>query len=515
MNRLFLIVGFVVALLFPLACSRSSDPAGPIGNGDPNLTPVPTVPPFQVPPFAGQIVDAARSFLGLTCDGTEHIWAVDEFGPAVLRFTSDLASAGGFGQPSPPPPALWFYDVAAFLGSHLYVTDPAFDQVTRFSTDGTLTAQWGGTGSGPGLFGEAQGIAVDASGNVYVGDPDNYVIQKFTSDGGYISTYNGPSPPGLAANALAFDPSGRILVSDILNIYVLSPGFGLVLSIGETGKTVTHHFDGINDIASDRYGRIYVTDGPADRVAVFAPTGEFLAEWGTHGSGPGQFTQPWGIAVDPQGCVFVSDSLNRIQKFAPPASPTPTSTGTGSPTPTPTSPVLWVDARVRAEWVDMAEGFSASVSLHVGGLLCETANVTISSSMGSVPLICGAGVYSCSTNAIYTPNQSMTLATYTSGGDAYAVFVPLTEILINSAGSTVSWSPLRGTSSVQVSMGGNPVYEISDLTSSPCEVPGTVYATPGAYAIVAVNEQFPPIVNAQPGSSLCVFSKRRKNVVVP
>ena len=46
--------------------------------------------------------------------------------------------------------------------------------------------------------------------------------------------------------------------------------------------------------------------------------GSPLTAWGTHGDGPGQFDMPWGIAVDSDGSVYVSDWRNdRVQKFDP------------------------------------------------------------------------------------------------------------------------------------------------------------------------------------------------------
>jgi len=64
-----------------------------------------------------------------------------------------------------------------------------------------------------------------------------------------------------------------------------------------------------------------VVDSDNNRIQKFDPTGKFLAIWGTKSPEnapppPGTFSQPWGIAVDKAGNVFVADTWNhRIQKF--------------------------------------------------------------------------------------------------------------------------------------------------------------------------------------------------------
>ena len=48
----------------------------------------------------------------------------------------------------------------------------------------------------------------------------------------------------------------------------------------------------------------------------FAPDGTVLGEWGERGDEPGEFRTPWGIALDGQGAVYISDPFGkRIQKF--------------------------------------------------------------------------------------------------------------------------------------------------------------------------------------------------------
>jgi hypothetical protein len=55
-----------------------------------------------------------------------------------------------------------------------------------------------------------------------------------------------------------------------------------------------------------------------NRFEKFSSSGTFITKWGSRGSGDGQFNDPWGIAVDASGNVFVADTGNdRVQVFAP------------------------------------------------------------------------------------------------------------------------------------------------------------------------------------------------------
>lgn len=63
-------------------------------------------------------------------------------------------------------------------------------------------------------------------------------------------------------------------------------------------------------------GSLYVVDSRNNRIQKFDSSGRYLLSWGTFGEGQGQFNEPWGIAVDAQGNVYVADWWNhRVQKF--------------------------------------------------------------------------------------------------------------------------------------------------------------------------------------------------------
>jgi tripartite motif-containing protein 71 len=68
-------------------------------------------------------------------------------------------------------------------------------------------------------------------------------------------------------------------------------------------------------VASD--GSVYVADFGNNRIQKFTSEGVFASEWGTNGSGDGEFYCPRGVAVASDGSVYVSDTgNNRIQKFS-------------------------------------------------------------------------------------------------------------------------------------------------------------------------------------------------------
>jgi uncharacterized protein (TIGR03663 family) len=69
-------------------------------------------------------------------------------------------------------------------------------------------------------------------------------------------------------------------------------------------------------LAVDSGGNLFVVDSKNNRIQKLAPDGRSLAVWGKEGTGPGDFKDPCGIAVAPDGSVYVADTWNhRVQKF--------------------------------------------------------------------------------------------------------------------------------------------------------------------------------------------------------
>jgi DNA-binding beta-propeller fold protein YncE len=104
---------------------------------------------------------------------------------------------------------------------------------------------------------------------------------------------------------------------------------GVYLAQWGTPGSGDGQFSGMSGIGHDGSGNIYVSENGNSRVQVFTNGGAFLTKWGTPGSGNGQFSYPAGNLVDGSGNVYVVENFNaRVQKFGQPATPT-TSTSWG------------------------------------------------------------------------------------------------------------------------------------------------------------------------------------------
>ena len=85
---------------------------------------------------------------------------------------------------------------------------------------------------------------------------------------------------------------------------------------GRIGST-DGNLNGPRGVGADGNGNVYVADTGNYRIQKFSGTGQFLAKWGSNGSGDGQFAgAPKAIAVSPAGDVYVEDGANqRIERF--------------------------------------------------------------------------------------------------------------------------------------------------------------------------------------------------------
>ncbi|MBV9281622.1 MAG: SMP-30/gluconolactonase/LRE family protein [Chloroflexi bacterium] len=173
------------------------------------------------------------------------------------------------------------------------------------------------------------GVALDGQGNLYVTINDR--IAKLSPQGKLLAQWgNRGDYPGefVSPYGVALDSQGNVYVADHGNcrIQKLSPSGAALAAIGTKPNRRCSADPGIvgvpDGVALDPQGNIYVADTGNNRVQKFSPDGAPLAQWGRQGSGRGQFSQPEGIALDPQGNIYVSDSgNNRLQELSPTGQP--------------------------------------------------------------------------------------------------------------------------------------------------------------------------------------------------
>jgi len=175
----------------------------------------------------------------------------------------------------PPLPLERISAVTADKQGNLYVLHrPANgNPIVVLDAQGNLLRSWG-----KGMFKIPHGIRIDPSGNVWTVDANTSMVYKFT-------------------------PEGEKL---------------LEISVGDVPDP-SRDFCGATDIAFAQNGQVFVSDGYCNaRVIEYDAGGSKVREWGTRGSGPGEFHVVHAIAVGPQGHVYVADRENgRLQWFDP------------------------------------------------------------------------------------------------------------------------------------------------------------------------------------------------------
>jgi len=233
---------------------------------------------------------------------------------------------------------LWVLGLVRFANAQPIITTFAGSDY-RFDGDGKRAIQ--------APLGRIAAVAVDNQGRVYVADPDNHMVMRFTPNGTLnviagngIAGYSGDGGPATSASlsgpaALAFDSAGNLYIADYNNSVIrkVTPdGTISTFSGGGTGyvdgpaATARYYFYYYPALAFDSSGALYIADHNNDRIRKLSNDGQVTTIAGT---GQGGFSGdggpaisaaihgPSGIAVDRNGNVYFSDSGNvRVRKIS-------------------------------------------------------------------------------------------------------------------------------------------------------------------------------------------------------
>ncbi|HEX5443971.1 MAG TPA: hypothetical protein VFW87_09095, partial [Pirellulales bacterium] len=183
---------------------------------------------------------------------------------------------------------------------------------------GRLEKVWGRRGISDGRFQKPRAMAIDEHDQLYIVDMTAR-IQVFDRDGNFQRVWQTPVHVNGRPTGLSFDRRGRLLVADTHYNRVLaySPRGELLETFGGVQGHGPGEFGLVTDAVEDSQGNLYVAEyGEYDRIQKFSPQGEFLLQWGGHGSEPGEFMRPQNVAIDEQDRLWVADACNhRIQVF--------------------------------------------------------------------------------------------------------------------------------------------------------------------------------------------------------
>jgi uncharacterized protein (TIGR03437 family) len=253
---------------------------------------------------------ALASPTGIAVDAAGNLYIADTLNHRVRRITAGgiittVAGNGlrGFAGDGGPATAAFLdepYGVAVDTAGNLFIADSSNNRIRKVTTNGAISTLAGnGRYAYAGDGGPAtnaslafpNGVAVDAAGNVYIGDTRNARVRKVSPNGiistlagnGSVFPFVGDGGPATSATvsapySVALDGSGNVFVADLQRIRKVSLG-GTITTVAGNGN-IGYSGDG----------------GPATSASLGSQ----------------------GVVVDAAGNVFIADQSNRVRKVVAP-----------------------------------------------------------------------------------------------------------------------------------------------------------------------------------------------------
>ncbi len=273
------------------------------------------------------------------------IFKLDTGGTLVRVAGTGVGGFSGDGGPALSAQLNFPAGVALDGSGNLYVVDSANNRVRRVAADGSIVTVAGGgaccaTGDGgpatSAYLSSPQGVAVDVSGNLYIGEYGR--IRKVS--GGAIVTVAGTGSAGFSGDggsatsakigsslALATDGSGNLYIGDAFAGRVRKVSGGTINTVagagslrGDGGPATNAYIGFPHALAVDGAGNLFIgeVDGLIRKVANGIIT--TIAGGGSSSDdGPAtsvRLSDVVGVAVDGSGAVYAAETENRIRRIA-------------------------------------------------------------------------------------------------------------------------------------------------------------------------------------------------------
>ena len=270
-------------------------------------------------------------------------YVIDTFAGGNTAVTEGVAAtAAGLARP---------WDIAADAAGNVYIAETDRPRIRKVDGSGVITTvvgtgEWGSTGDG-GPATEAalhrpRSLATDRAGNLFVADERDHRIRKidragvittvagtgdccYSGDGGAATDARIRYPQGVAT-----DSRGNLYIADGSTTVRKVASSGIITTIagsygepgfsGDGGPAIEALLDRPIAVAADDANNVYIADLDNNRIRVIDPTGTITTFAGSGGRGFGGdggpavnalLDEPYGVAVDRIGNVFVADEGNR------------------------------------------------------------------------------------------------------------------------------------------------------------------------------------------------------------
>ncbi|MBI2680961.1 MAG: hypothetical protein HYX25_08150 [Candidatus Solibacter usitatus] len=264
----------------------------------------------------------------------------------IIIAGGDAGSFGGDGGPAINARLAGPAGLAITASGEIYIADSRNHRVRKVDANGFIgTAAGNGTpGQDAGQLNYPKGLAWDPAGTLYIADQNNDRVEQLTPHGAMntvagagIPGFNGDGLPAISTQllspaAVALAGDGALIVADGGN------GRVRLLSAAGTLLTIASQVDS-RGVAADRFGTVYIADTPNHRILSVDPGGAAILFAGTGVAGfsgdgaearAAQLNQPTGLAIDALGNLFIADTGNHCVRVVSAAGVIATIAGTGN-----------------------------------------------------------------------------------------------------------------------------------------------------------------------------------------